>query len=368
MAGVLDYVAWRGDLSFSDSKFCEVDGSILAMLSYIDFGSLCGGKDMTLSQTAKIKSVAESGKSQKLGLIIPSENINELFLASANSRRFGNVRVTDYQSFTCEESICQFAAVTFHLQGKRMAIAFRGTDDTIVGWREDVCLSYLDKIPSQALAVEYIERIAAKYPDERIYTCGHSKGGNLSVYSVVNCNDEVGARVLKAYSYDGPGLDDCTFNSPRYKVMRRKLEIIIPQSSFIGIMFNVGDRYTVVNGTRKGAFQHDSFYWNVLGSGFEHLDSLSERGKKNEEQFKATMSRMSVEERRELADTLFSVVESTGAKTLTELTKGGVKHLGVIVKNYNGLDKQKKEIILGLFLKLFDLGKERKDRESLQGK
>ena len=95
MAGVLDYVAWRGDLSFSDSKFCEVDGSIFAMLSYIDFGSLCGGKDMTLSEAARIKSVAESGKSQKLGLIIPSENINELFCSSANSRRFGNVRVTD---------------------------------------------------------------------------------------------------------------------------------------------------------------------------------------------------------------------------------------------------------------------------------
>ena len=362
MAGVLDYVAWRGDLSFSDSKFGEVDGSILSMLSYIDFGALCGGEKMRLCDAEKIRVSRSRGKSEKLGLIIPSEHISELFAASASSRRFGNVEVSDYESCTSEELMCQFAAVTFHLSGGRMAVAFRGTDDTVVGWREDVGLSYLDKIPSQALAVDYLERVADKYPNKRIYTCGHSKGGNLSLYSVVNCKDEVAVRVLKAYSYDGPGLDDASFGSPRYKAMRRKLEIIIPQSSFIGIMFNVGDRYTVVNGTRKGAFQHDSFYWNVRGATFEHLDALSERGKKNEEQFKVTMSRMSVEERREFADTLFSIVETTGAKTLTELTRGGIKHLGIIVKNYNGLDKQKREIILGLFLKLFDLKHEKAEK------
>lgn len=364
MANVLDYVMWRGDLSFSDSKFCEVDGSILSMLSYIDFGALCDKETATVKQAAQNRRPEQKGKREKLGLIIPSENISELFKLCADSRRFGGVTVTDYESLTDEEQTCQFAAVTFHLPAGRMAIAFRGTDDTIVGWREDFGLAYLEKIPSQTLAVDYLERIAAKYPNKRIYTCGHSKGGNLSIYSVVNCSAEVASRVLRAFCYDGPGLDDVSFASPRYKAMKRKLEIIIPQSSFIGIMFNIGDKYTVINGTRKGAFQHDSFYWSVCGCKFEHLESLSDRGKRNEEQFRATMSRMSVDERRELAETLFSVVETTGAKTLTDLTRGGVRHLGVIVKNYNGLDKQKREIILGLFLKLFDLGKENKSLQT----
>ena len=362
MANVLDYVMWRGDLSFSDSKFCEVDGSILAMLSYIDFSALCDRDGVTIRQAASNRRPDQKGKKEKLGLIIPSENINELFRLCADSRRFGGVAVTDFESLTDESRTCQFAAVTFHLSGGRMAIAFRGTDDTIVGWREDFGLAYLEKIPSQTLAVDYIERIAAKYPNKRIYTCGHSKGGNLSVYSVVNCRADVAARVLRAFSYDGPGLDDASYASQSYRARRRKIELIIPQSSFIGIMFNVGDRYTVVNGTRKGAFQHDSFYWSVRGCEFEHLDSLSERGKKNEEQFRATMSRMNAEERRELVETLFSVIETTGAKTLTELTRGGAKHLGVIVKNYNGLDKQKREIILGLFLKLFDLAHEKSEK------
>lgn len=365
MANVLDYVMWRGDLSFSDSKFCEVDGSILSMLSYIDFGALCDTDTVTLKQAAQNRYPIQNSKKEKLGLIIPSENINELFKICADSRRFGGITVTDYESVTDEDQMCQFSAVTFHMPAGRMAIAFRGTDDTIVGWREDFGLAYLEKIPSQTLAVDYLERIAAKYPNKRIYICGHSKGGNLSLYSAVNCCAEVASRILRAFCYDGPGLDDVSFGSPGYKAMKRKLEIIIPQSSFIGIMFNVGDKYTVVNGTRKGAFQHDSFYWSVCGCEFEHLKSLSERGKKNEEQFKATMNRMSIEERRELVETLFSIIETTGAKTLTELTKGGAKHLGVIVKNYNGLDKQKREIILGLFLKLFDFGKE---RQSLQNK
>lgn len=360
MAGVIDYVAWRGDLSFSDNKFCEVDGSILSMLAYIDFGAICGNEELTLREVAKKRCAKLYRSKNNMGLIIPSEDINNLFYAAAKSRRFGNIRISDFKSYTSQARMCQFAAVTFHMPNGRLAIAFRGTDDSIVGWREDVGLAYLDRIPSQILAVDYLQRIAEKYPDEKIYICGHSKGGNLSVYSLVNCKEETAARVLKAFSYDGPGLDDASFNSPRYKAVKRKLEIIIPQSSFIGIMFNIGDQYTVVNCTRKGAHQHDSFYWSVCGASFEHLDSLSERGKKNEEQFKASMSRMSLNERRELAETLFEIVDRTGAKTLTELSRGGIKNIGVIVKNYHGLDKQKREIILGLFLKLFDLGKERK--------
>ena len=167
MANVLDYVIWRGDLSFSDSKFCEVDGSILSMLSYIDFSALCDKDGFTLRQTLEKRCSYQNGKVEKLGLIIPSENINELFKVCASSKRFGNMTVTDYESITDINQTCQFAAVTFHLSGGRMAVAFRGTDDTIVGWREDFGLAYLDKIPSQTLAVDYLERIAEKYPNRK---------------------------------------------------------------------------------------------------------------------------------------------------------------------------------------------------------
>ncbi|MBQ4091457.1 MAG: DUF2974 domain-containing protein [Clostridia bacterium] len=362
MANLLDYIAWRGDLSFSDSKFCEVDGSVCSMLSYNDFGELCGGEDKTLLEAAKKRCPDLKNRDVKLGLIIPSENINELLFAAAKSRRYESVTVSDYESYTNDAETCQFAAMTFHLPGNRMAVVFRGTDDTITGWREDFCLAYLDSIPSQIRATEYLNRVAQKYPFKRIYLCGHSKGGNLTMYALAHCGAAAFAKILTAYCFDGPGLNDADFASKQYKQRERKLAVYVPQSSFIGIMFNIPKRYTVVNGVRKGAFQHDPFFWEVRGPVFEHLEGLSERGRKNEEQFRTALAKMTLAERRDFVETFFHVVESTGAKTLTELTDGGVKHLGLIVKNYGGLDKQRREMFLGLFLKLFDLKQEEKNK------
>jgi hypothetical protein len=357
MANMLDYVAWRGDLSFADDKFNEVDAAIFSMLSYIDYGTVCREQDKLMSDAVEGYCPDKNYDGVRLGLIIPSKNINRLFCDCGQSRRFGGVRISDFKSRINNEEICQFAAVTFHLPRSRMVVAFRGTDDSIVGWREDFCLSYLDSIPAQRMAVQYLEEVAAKYPDERIYVCGHSKGGNMSAYATVNCSPDVRRRILKTYSCDGPGFDKKAVKASQFKRAQRKLDFIVPQSSFIGTMFEVGGKYTVVNSVRRGAYQHDSFSWEVCGPSFRHLDSLSERGHKNANQFRASMERMTVEEKKDFSDTFFSIVASTGANTLTDFTDGGLRKLAAAVKNYSGLDKQKREIMMGLIIKLFDLKK-----------
>jgi len=353
MATQFDYLAWRGDLTFSADKFNEVDGSILAMLSYINF-------DKISKEPIKLKDAAEGYcpdkkyDSVRLGLIVPSKNINKIFCDAAQSRRFSDCVISDYEWKTSVKENCQFAAVTFHLPNGRAVIAFRGTDDSLVGWREDCYLSFAEEIPAQRMALSYLERIAKKYPSERIYVAGHSKGGNLALYSTVKCSDDVRARVIRTYSFDGPGLNTATVNSDGFKRSQRKLAIIVPQSSFIGTMFDVKERYTVVNGLSKGPLQHDCFTWEVSGSSFVHLPELSERGKKNARQFKESMDRMSDAEKREFVEMLFSVIESTGAKTLTDFTNGYFKKAGTIIRNYKGLDKEQKGLMVSLFLKLFD--------------
>jgi hypothetical protein len=211
------------------------------------------------------------------------------------------------------------------------------------------------------MALEYVEEMAEKYPDERIYVCGHSKGGNLSAYATVNCRSETRRRILKAYSYDGPGFDKRAVKSAQFRRAKKKLDFIVPQSSFIGTMFEVGGEYTVINSVRRGAYQHDIFSWEVQGPSFCHLDSLSERGLKNCNQFRASMERMTAEEKKDFAETFFSIVASTGADTLTDFTSGGLRKLATAVHNYNGLDKHKKEIMVGLIIKLFDLRKSKSE-------
>ncbi len=355
MPDQFDYLSWRGDLSFVSDKLNEVDGSIFAMLSYIDYNSISGGADMAFKTAARDYCPDREYDSIKLGLIIPSKNINKLFCTAAETKRFCDVVVSDHVEKTSIDEICQFSAVTFHLPGGRAVIAFRGTDDSLVGWREDCCLSYLDEIPAQRLAVEYIEMISEKYPEKRLYTVGHSKGGNLAAYSAVKCSESTRAKLIRAYSYDGPGFSQSLVLSPEFKAACRKLVMIVPQSSFIGTMFEAGKRYTVVNGTARGAFQHDCFTWEINGPVFVRLEELSSRGRKNREQFAAGMERMSLDERREFVETFFSIIDSTGAKTLTEFADGKLKMINTLIKNYSGLDKQKRDMMIGLIIKLFDL-------------
>ncbi|MBR3879750.1 MAG: DUF2974 domain-containing protein [Clostridia bacterium] len=356
MINQLEYLKWRGDLSFSKDKLNEVDGSILAMLSYIDYDSI-SKEPIRLSDAAASYCPDNRYDSVKLGLIIPSKKINQIFCLSGESARFSDVVISDFEWRTSIEECCQFAAVTYHLPSGRAAIAYRGTDDSLVGWREDCCLSYLDEIPAQRCAVEYFERMAEKYPNEKFYLVGHSKGGNLAVYAAVKCKDELKCRIVRVYAYDGPGFSKEFTRSKDFSAVSRKLCIIVPQSSFIGTMFDMKGKYTVVNGTARGPYQHDCFTWAVEQNAFARLPELSERGKRNALQFNQSMERMTKEEKREFADTLFEAIESTGAKSLTDFSSGTIKKLVTLIKNYSGMDKEKRTLMVSLLLKLFDFKK-----------
>lgn len=354
MANQVDYLSWRGDLSFSADKFNEVDGSILAMLSYIDYDAI-SKEPITLREATDGYCPDKKYDSVRLGLIIPSKKINQVFCMAGESARFGDCVISDFEWRTSKEENCQFAAVTYHLPGNKSVICYRGTDDSLVGWHEDCCLSYLEEIPAQRRAVEYFERMAEKYPEKKFYFVGHSKGGNLAVYTTLKCRPELRARIIRAYSYDGPGLSSKLARSKSFTAVKRKLCIIVPQSSFIGTMFDMRGQYTVVHGTMRGPYQHDCFTWAVEKNRFVRLPELSARGKKNAEQFRQSMERMTEEEKRELVKVLFAAIESTGAQSLTDLTSGTPKKLIALIKNYNGVDKEKRAMTVSLVLKLFDL-------------
>ncbi len=353
MADQFDYLAWRGDLGFSADCFNEVDGSILSMLSYIDYDAI-SKEPVSLTEAAREYCPDKKYDSVRLGLIIPSKKINQLFCEAAETARFGNCSISDYEWRTNAREICQFAAVTFHLSDRRAVISYRGTDDTVVGWREDCCLSYMDEIPAQRMAVDYFERMAEKYPNKKFYLVGHSKGGNLSAYAALRCKKGLRRRIIQAFSFDGPGFSKRLAHSRSFTAMQKKLVFIVPQSSFIGTMFDVRGHYTVVNGTVRGAYQHDCFTWAVKANSFERMPGLSERGMRNAEQFSKSMERMKLEEKREFVETMFSVIESTGAESLTDFTSGALKKMFTLFKNYGDMDKEKRDLMLGLVMKLFD--------------
>lgn len=360
MADLFDYLLWRGDLTFSKSGFCEIDGVIFSMLTYLDLEKLGGGESISLKDAAGDYCSGGNYDSVDMGLILPSPNINRLFCEAVSTGRFSNVYFSNYVSRTSDCETHQFAAVTFHLDTGQMVVAFRGTDDSIVGWREDCCLAFMDEIPAQRMATEYLNSVAERFPDRRIYVVGHSKGGNLTLYASLKCEERVARRILRAYCYDGPGLSKSMISARRYALMESRFTVLLPQSSYVGILFEKGEKYTVVRSEGIGPFQHDPFLWILNGPRFETLPRLSESSMRKEEHFRKKLESMTPSEKKLLVEMLFDIIGSTGAKTLSDFNDGRINKIVTLLKACGGFDKETREAINALLFRLVDVEKGKK--------
>lgn len=356
MPNINDYLAWRGDLTFQAAPFCEVDNLIFSMLAFMDYGGIVSDDPLDIPVKLGDCLTAHRKKhpgGEEFGQIIPEIN-NDLFEAAAQSARFSEVYVTGYRSVLREEEHLQFSAVSFVLPDNSVFVAFRGTDDTLVGWHEDFNLSFTCPVMSQRLAVEYLEDIASVHRG-RIRTGGHSKGGNLAVFAAVFAKPEIRERIVCAYSNDGPGFLPEVIAAPEFREMKPKICTIVPQSSVIGMLLEHNEEFSVVESTipdSVGLFQHDPFSWSVKGPSFVHLDHLSKQGKRTDEVLSRWLSGISKEERRKFTETLFGLLQSTGAKTLTDLTTDQHIRLTAALKTFKELDKDTREMLYGFIKSL----------------
>lgn len=341
---IQDYLFWRGDLPFAVDPFNEVDSVILSMTCFIDFEEIvpapgeAGG--VTLRQAMeRFDRMPE--KSRRFGVIIPNDTL-ELAHAAAESVRFGDAELFTFQNTIDEEREMQFAAVTFRLSDGTLFAAFRGTDDTIVGWKEDFNMTFMSHVPAQDEAARYLNRVARQYPGG-IRTGGHSKGGNLAIWSVVHADPNVKQRVIRAYSNDGPGFDRAMLQSPEYRMMRNQCITFVPQSSLVGMLMEHDENYQIIRSAQTGLLQHDPFSWDVERNHYAYLTERSAFGEHSDAAMRLWINSMTPEEKQTLVRDLFEVLESTGAKTLTELAEGGLKYLGIMRKTITGYDKVRRK-------------------------
>ena len=216
MANIFDYLDWR-DISLEKVEFNEIDNLILARLSYFPLdGSVKENDEITVKEAyLKMKEQGTTGR------ILQAEDI-DLFPKLANSERFGNLKLTGFVNKIDPEAEKQFSAVTILFPDNTIYVAYRGTDNTIVGWKEDFNMSFSDLVASQTESVKYLEKIANKYPEKKILVGGHSKGGNLAIYASVFCKPEIQDRIIEVYNNDGPGFSEKVVQSPEYEKMIKK--------------------------------------------------------------------------------------------------------------------------------------------------
>lgn len=345
MTNILDYVKWRGDLSFHQDPFHAVDALVLSSLVYIKFEDVLGydtKKDLELKAAAEAFLRLEK---PELHARMPQDV--ELLRLAKDSSRFGAIRIVGYGSTFAPEQDTQFAAMSFELGDGTLCAAFRGTDSTIVGWKEDFNMTYLESVPAQRLALGYVMDIYHNFGGG-IRLCGHSKGGNLAVYAAAMCEPAVQNGVLEVYNFDGPGFTDHVLRESGYRSIVPRVHTYVPQSSIVGMMLEHGEDFTVIHSDGIGVFQHDNYTWEVMGNRLLPVEGITADSVFVNATLKQWLSEMSQEEREQFVDVLFSLAGTGEVRTAFQ-----PNNLLNAIRTLN-TDEKKRGVLTKEFSKLID--------------
>lgn len=331
MGNIMDYISWRGDLSFEQAQFNEVDNLILACFSYVNLDGISavtkqkgiGLKKLT-KEFMKLHTMKELEADKSFIRLAPF-----MMMKMAKSVRFGKCVVRNYVNDIVTEAEQQFAAMEIVLEDGTSYVSFRGTDDTIIGWKEDFNLS-TGVVPAQKRAIEYLQKIS-EHTDGMLRVGGHSKGGNLAIYGSVMCKS-AHEKILEIYSNDGPGFSREFQELPEMKEMMPKIIRIIPEYSIIGTLLEHEKEPVIVASSSKGLLQHDGFSWEVQGPALVRRDSLNKTALRFIEILHKWIDGMDTEQKRLLIEDLFATLQASGYENLSEVQSGGLKSLAAMVK------------------------------------
>lgn len=352
MATIMDYLTWRGDLTFIQSPFNEIDNLVLSCLSYVDLDSIVpehqGSVTIAEASAAFFGSHSEDEISN-YRLFLRSAPL--LLKAMAKTKRFGRAELMHYTNKVSTARELQFSAVEIFLGDGTSYIAYRGTDDTLIGWREDFNMS-IGSVPSEHIAAEYLSQTGS-FNRHMLRVGGHSKGGHLALYAAAKCSKDVQRRILGIYDNDGPGFDENLSEDDDFKKIQPRIRRFIPEFSIVGMLMNHNAAPIIVQSSNNNLYQHDAFSWQVLGTRFLRSSSLNPAAKGFSESMKTWLEQMTLSERQVLIDDMFSVLEASGAVTVTELQSQGLRNMPSMLRQLNALHpetKEKAELLLKLII------------------
>ncbi len=318
MADLFDYLRWRGDIRFSQVPMNSVDALIFSALAYVHYEDAVSS---VLDDGIPLKDAAQAVLAQPdAASRCRVKNDLELLKAAAETERFGTARLCCYRSVFLPEKATQFAALAFLLCDGTACLAFRGTDNTLVGWKEDFNMSFQESIPAQRLAEQYTRDFAGM-TTLPLYLTGHSKGGNLAVFSAATGGTWVQNRILAVFNQDGPGFLEHITKSEGYIRILPKIKTYVPQSSIIGMVLSHQEPHIIIRSKQLGIMQHDLYSWEVMGADFLLAESMTADSRFWEQTFHGWIDGMKPEERSHFFDTLFRLLETEDASHPRDIMK-----------------------------------------------
>lgn len=329
--------------TFVERPLSDVDSLVLSCVSYFrvprELGGAWEGDGVSLRELFR----AEYAGEMTHGLWDP-EGLSRLLALLAASPRFRDVVMRDHvDDFSVAEDK-QFSACTLDLPGGGSYVSFRGTDNTLVGWREDFNMAFETGVPSQLAATAYLER-AARRAEGPLWAGGHSKGGNLAVYAACTCDASAAAKLERVFSHDGPGFTRETLASAGWRERSDLVSKTVPRSSLIGMLFEQQEEYAVVDSSVMGVAQHDPFSWVVDGDAFAPVEGLGRGAGFVDEKLNQWISSMTREEREGFVGALFSVLVAGGKDTFADLGESWQTAVPAMLRELGGLPPERREHI-----------------------
>ncbi|MGG7212697.1 Mbeg1-like protein [Clostridium nigeriense] len=349
MNNILSYIKWRGDLSFKEREFNEVDNLIFSILAYIDFSGIIptidDGGVIKLKEAYNI--IFEKYKRTEClkvqGMFeLPSSFLEEM----ANSRRFSDIKLFNYKDIYDKDLQIQFAALHIELDDETVYVAFRGTDQTILGWREDFAMTF-QIVESQKEAKRYLEETMV-IGNKNYRLGGHSKGGNLAVYGAMMCEDNLKNQIIEVYDNDGPGICKEILEVEKYEAIRNKIISIIPHFSVIGLLFKHDKEHRIVKSSANGIMQHDAMSWEVEADHLLIMEHLAPECKVLNGIFDTWIKDVSMEEREVFTKNFFDALEAGGAKQINEVANSGINGFESVLTAMVSSEKDTKIVVLKL--------------------
>ena len=353
MGIIFDYLDQVAYDSIYDTPFNELDMLMLTELTYLPFDQIVSDQ-ISPDCTCRLFEAAEKVP-QDLSMLV-TKNRLKLLEKIASSTRFKNIKLMGYVNDIDPDVQKQFAAMIFKIKPETYVLTFRGTDDSIIGWKEDFHMTYMDQVPAQKTAVNYLRKAMVALPGQFILT-GHSKGGNLASYAASQIEPEYQERIQSIYSYDAPGLNHSVITSQGYQTISDKIKRYIPQGSIVGMMLETPKQAQIVKSTAIGGLaQHDTFTWQISDQTFVLLDNLNPDSLQVDKTLKNWVDSVSDDELKDFFDLFFGLILDAGISSINDLTKlENFNKILAVFENANALTDQEREMLTRLAKLLVDM-------------
>ncbi len=352
---IIDYAILNAHKDFTKLPFSKIDGLIFSQLAYLSYDNIVPdvknrGKGLLLSEIAENENYEDLFPLERT-----AERNKKLLNAVAYSKRYGKIRVNYYEDIFDIEKDTQFCAITFIFPNGDACIAFRGTDSTITGWKENFNMLFTSPVSAQSLSAPYVDRVAKKIKG-KITLAGHSKGGNLAIYAGTMCSALTKDKIVEIQSFDSPGFTKDFIESPEHLKTEEKIAKYIPEESMIGLLLNNRDNYRIIKSDGSGISQHDPFLWLVEDNDFINGEKLYMRSQFFDATFNDWVNSAEPIQREKFVEALFDIINSANeenALTFIDWADNLKENSSLIYETLKDLDPETRSLMLKGFGNLF---------------